>query len=71
MCACWANSRNPSGSSCLRPEACNMRHNATTPSRLKLDDFQRAYEELHELFAKSKPTYEELRNFIVDILTGG
>ena len=48
-----------------------MRHNATTPSRLKLEDFQRAYEELHELFAKSKPTYEELRNFIVDILTGG
>ena len=48
-----------------------MRHNATTPSRLKLEDFQRAYEELHALFAKSKPTYEELRNIIVDILTGG
>ncbi len=38
---------------------------------LKLEDFQRAYEELHALFAKSKPAYEELRNFIVDILTGG
>jgi len=38
---------------------------------LKLDDFRRAYEELHALLAKSKPAYAELRNFIVDILSTG
>ena len=37
---------------------------------LKLNDFRRAYEELHALLAKSKPADEELRNFIVDVLTG-
>ncbi len=37
---------------------------------LELEDFRRAYEELHALSAKNKPAYEELRHFIVDILTG-
>ena len=38
---------------------------------LKLEDFRQLYEELHALFANSKPAYEELRIFIVDSLTGG
>ncbi len=38
---------------------------------LKIEDFRRAYEDLHALFAESKPAYEELKNLIVDSLTGG
>ena len=38
---------------------------------LKLEDFRRAYEELHALFAVSKPAYEDLKNSIFDSLTAG
>ncbi len=38
---------------------------------LKIEDFRRAYEDLHALFAESKPAYEELKDLIVDSLTGG
>ncbi len=38
---------------------------------LKIEDFRRAYEDIHALFAESKPAYEELKDLIVDSLTGG
>ncbi len=38
---------------------------------LKIEDFRRAYQDLHALFAKSNPACKELKNLIVESLTGG